>query len=223
MKKIVKIFVVLSFAAAAAISAQADSVTGSNARPTGTDTLDWGPLGPSFTNVGASFTVTSTGGVGAQGTLTGGNGEVRQQGNGWDGNFSSGDNLLWTQGFGPLSLDFGAGLSVVGAQIQSDFFGDFTAELCDNLGDCYSENGTSDPSGDGSAIYIGLIDSTGANISSVTLSLTSCPQACSDFAIDELSLETGGPTPTPEPNSLFLLGTGLLVSLAVLGRRKLAV
>jgi hypothetical protein len=222
MKKIAKIFVVLSFAAVAAISAQADSVTGSNTRPTGTDTLDWGQLGPSFTNVGSSFTVTSTGGVGAQGTLTG-NGEAREQNNGWNGNFSPTDNLLWTQGSGPLSLDFGVGLSEVGAQIQSDYFGAFTAELCDNLGDCSTEQGTSSSTGDGSAIYIGLVDSTGANITSVTFSLTSCPYACSDFAIDALSLETGGPTPTPEPNSLFLLGTGLLVSMAVLGRRKLAV
>jgi len=224
MKKIAKILVVLGLAAASAISAKADSVAGSNTRPTGTDTLDWGQLGPSFTNVPAPFTVSSSGGVVGQGTLTGGNGQAREQGNGWAGNFSSGDDLLWTQGFGPLSLDFGTGLSLVGAQIQADFFGAFTAKLCDNLGDCYTESGSSNSNGNDSAIYIGLNDSTGANITSITFSVPSCAQKCGDFAINELSLVTGDPTtPAPEPNSLFLLGTGLVVAIGVLRRRKLAV
>ena len=54
---------------------------------------------------------------------------------------------------------------------------------------------TSDVSGD--ATFIGVLDSTAANITKVTFSLTSCSGDCTDFAIDTVSLNVpGGATPT---------------------------
>src|SRR5690349_6813881 len=63
----------------------------------------------------------------------GGDGERRDQGNGWAGNFTNGDKLLWTNspGQGPLTLDIlhlpGKYPIGVGANIQTHFYGPFTA------------------------------------------------------------------------------------------------
>ena len=89
-------------------------------------------------------------------------------------------------------------MSGAGAFIQSDGPAQFTANIQafnggTSLG---SFPVTSDPSGD--ATFIGVLDSTAANITKVTFSVTSCTGDCTDFAIDTVSLKVpGGATPTP--------------------------
>jgi len=201
----------------AATFVHAGSITGTATR-SGNDSANWGQLGSCFTPIPTSFTATSTGGVGITGTLAS-PGQVRvQTACGWDGNFASGDNVLWTNGGGPLTLAFSQGVSGAGAQIETDTFGAFTAEICANgTLFCFSESGDSTSAGDNSAIFIGLLDTT-PGITSITFSITSCGDCnMGDFAINELSL-TDGVTTTPEPSSLLLFGTSLL-GLAPFRRR----
>jgi hypothetical protein len=196
----------------AATFAHAGTVTVTTIR-SGNDSANWGQLGVSGTTIPASFTATSTGGVGITGTLAG-DGAVAVQSYSWGGNFASGDNLIWTEGNGPLTLAFSQGVSGAGAQIQANFFGDFTAQICDNLGDCFSESGDSTSAGDNSAIFIGLLDTT-PGITSITFSVISCSFSCNDFAINQLSLTDGVTIGTPEPGVLLLLSISL-IGLAVL-------
>jgi hypothetical protein len=189
---------------------------------TGTDTVDWSQLGPAFTPIPNPFSAVSSGGVPITGTFATGTGEVLVQSSSWNGNFAPGDFLVWTMGNGPLTLDFGSSFSDAGAQIQADFFGAFTAVLSAFNGatllGSVIESGISNSNGDNSAIFIGVNDLTGPNITRVVFSIPSCSTNCTDFAINRLSLS--GPVSVPEPASLLLVGSGLLVAAAVIGRKS---
>jgi hypothetical protein len=189
----------------AATFAHAGSITGTATR-SGNDSANWGQLGACGTTIPASFSATSTAGVGITGTLAG-DGQVRVQSTcGWGGNFASGDSVLWTEGNGPLTLAFSKGVLGAGAQIDADLFGAFTAMICANGTEfCFSESGDITGAGDNSSIYIGLLDTT-PGITSITFSLVG---GSTDFAINQLSL-TNGVSMTPEPSSLLLFGTSLL-------------
>jgi PEP-CTERM motif len=189
----------------AATFAHAGTITGTTTR-SGNDSANWGQLGGCGTTIPASFSATSTDGIGITGTLAG-DGQVRFQTTClWGGNFASGDNVLWTDGNGPLTLAFSKGVSGAGAQIEADLFGAFTATICVNgTVFCFSESGDSTSGGDNSAIYIGFLDTTPV-ITSITFSIVG---GNTDFAINQLSL-TDGVSTTPEPSSLLLFGTSLL-------------
>ncbi|MBV8905002.1 MAG: hypothetical protein JOZ22_15335 [Acidobacteriia bacterium] len=188
----------------------------------GTDSYDWtNNYGAPFSPIPNGSTATSNGGA----TLTvslagGGNGERRDQGNGWAGNFNPGDELFWTSspGQGPLTFLFSNPLSGLGANIQSDYFGSFTAQLQafdinGNLIDSQIENGNSTSNGDGSAIFIGLTNDPG--IASATFSLTSSSNDVNDFAINQLDTVVA----TPEPG-FYVPVAGLMVALAFAKLRK---
>ena len=142
---------------------------------------------------------------------------MRVQETSWAGNFATGDFLNWNEGNGALTLNFNSLYTQIGAQIETDSNGPFTAQICDGYGSCFTENGDSVSDND-SAIYIGVESSS--PIDSVTFSITSGNNP-SDFAINEVTLDGSGTPVVPEPSSLLLLGTGLL-GLAVTARRRFA-
>ena len=179
-------------------------------RPSTTDIIDWGQYGSPYTTIPNGSSFTSTGGETGKVSYASGDGQLRQQNSGWYGNFANGDNVNWTAYNGPLTLMFNESFSQVGAQIQADLYGNFTAGIAaydgGTLLGSYMESGTSSSNADNSAIFIGVSDST-ADITSVTFSIT----GSGDFAINQVSLVGGSaPTPTPEPGSLALLAAGLL-------------
>jgi hypothetical protein len=224
VKRIVMAAALLTLCFGLASVAKADTVVGITTR-IGNDTADWGQFGGDGSSIGSPFSASTLGGIGITGTLATCCGRENLQGTDWAGNFTTGDNLLWTAGNGgggPLTLAFSQGVSSAGAQIQADFFGAFTAQVCDNFGDCFSEAGNSTSNGDGSAIFIGLQDLSGAGITSLTFSVTSCALSCTDFAINTLSVTSGQVQQTPEPASLLLLGSGLLGLAGTIRKRMKA-
>jgi hypothetical protein len=186
-----------------------------------TDSIGWSQEGGDGTILGTNFNAKSAGAAPASVTLTGANSIVSvvcpASQCSWAGaaggtNFAAGDSLIWTSdasngGNGPLTLTFSTKISGAGALIQSDGPSQFTAQI-------QAFNGTtslgtfpvtSDSSGN--AVYIGVLDKTAPNISSVVFSITNCTGDCLDFAIDTVSLSGNlaatatpvGPTPTPVP------------------------
>jgi hypothetical protein len=176
------------------------------------DTIVWSQLGADATPLTATSAFTSTQSLTGSVSLNGPNSLVAvvcpETLCSWNvagtTGFAAGDRLIWTadtgaSGNGPLTLNFTSkNVSGAGAFIQADGPAEFTANIeafngGTSLG---SFPVTSDVSGD--ATFIGVLDSTAANITSVEFSITSCTGDCSDFAIDTVSLKVPtGPTPTP--------------------------
>jgi hypothetical protein len=135
------------------------------------------------------------------------------QGTGWNGNFPASDRLLWTMdSAGPMALSFATPLASAGAGIQAEFFGAFQATLTafngtSNLGSV-SVTADSNSNADGSAPFLGIIDNTGRNITSIQYSVIS-ETGVNTFAIDTLRLGSQV-SPVPEPSSLLLLTSGLI-------------
>jgi hypothetical protein len=129
--------------------------------------------------------------------------------------FSANDRLIWTadtgnSGNGPVTVNFTSkSVAGAGAFIQADGPAQFTASIQpfnggSSLGGPFTV--MSDVGGD--ATFIGVLDNTGANITKVIFSITSCEGDCSDFAIDTVSLNVpAGGTPTATPTATPTGGT----------------
>jgi hypothetical protein len=186
-------------------------------RPTnGTDSVNWSQLGSPSTSIPNPFSFITANGVSGNGTYATGNGDygnhgsVYLQGANWAGNFTHGDYVNWTENEGAITLNFARGYTQIGAQIEEDSWGAFTAQICDVNG-CFTEDGVSNGKDDGSAIYIGIFSDS--PIDWVTFSLKSASYRRDDFAIDEVTLNT------PEPGTLLLMASGLATMAAFLRRR----
>jgi hypothetical protein len=207
----------------------------------GTDFIDWGKLGPEFTNVADPFAITSANGlnVTVSKPLTPPISIFQRRDEnatmgGWSGNFLLGDKLLWNSPLigtgGPVTLDFGTtAVNGGGAQIQTEFFGTFVAkiEAFDALGNSlgsFTETGNSQGGvgvpEDGSAIFIG-VRSDAFDIHKITLSLVSAPPLNpeQDFAINQFDINPAQtPTPVPEAGTLALFALGVLGLAGFRGR-----
>jgi hypothetical protein len=202
----------------ATASARADSVAvvTSLGGLSANDTIVWSQLGADTADLTATPSFTSTHGLTGSVTLADAHSVVAvvcpETMCSWNPigttGFSTGDSLIWTKdtgvgGNGPLTVNFTSkNVSGAGAFIQADGPTQFTANIeafsgATSLG---SFPVTSDPSGD--ATFIGVLDSTAANITKVIFSITSCVGDCTDFAIDTVSLNVpAGPSPTPTATS----------------------
>lgn len=154
----------------------------------------------------------------------------------WCGNFDYGESLLWTGnsnfgigGLGPFAMVFLNPVASFGFAIQADLIFDvnqvpvpFVAgvEVFDsslNPLTFATFNGVGSMAEDGSALFVGMLDTTAVNIGAILIGTDSgslYPTFANDFAIDDPSF-TG-----PEPSSIILLGSSL-VFIAWGARRKL--
>ena len=172
----------------------------------GNDSVEWSQLGADATDLPASFGFTSSNGLSGTVSLSGAHSLVSvvcpagpacswNLGVGGVG-FNADDTLLWTAdagngGNGPLTLNFSSvSVAGVGALVQADGPSKFTAQIQafnggTSLGGPFSVS--SDAMGD--AVFVGVLDSSGANISRVVFSISACQGNCGDFAIDAVSLK----------------------------------
>lgn len=122
------------------------------------------------------------------------------------GGFTAGDALLWTSdagngGSGPVTLNFATAVAAAGALIQSDLPGQFTGQIQVYNGATLlaAYTVTSDPSGD--PVYLGALDQSGPNITSVTFSLTACATLCTDFGLDTVNVNASIAPSLSSPSS----------------------
>jgi hypothetical protein len=189
------------------------------------DTVSWSRLGGNATVLGQSFNTSSASGTSVGVSLNGPNSLLAvvcpASTCSWAGaGISAGDTLLWTSngnngGNGPITLSFNRGLAGVGALIQADGSAQFTASIQAFNGSTSLGTFTETSNSTGTAVYLGVIDRSGSNITSVTFSLTSALGVTSDFAIDTLNLGSSFVSPPPATPTLTITPTPVRTSTPV--------
>jgi hypothetical protein len=211
---------VLSIAFAAVREAHAGTVlVTSPAALAPDDAIDWGQLGPDSTSLSDTAMVSSAKALLATVSTADASGLVRvDEGLSWTGNFALGDHLISNNTFSyfPLTISFASPIGGAGAQIQLDSNGPFTATIqafsgATSLG-IFTEDGVSTTAKDGSAIFIGVLDSK-AEITSIVFGIDNPPASFGDFAINSLLINTSGAV--PEPASLALVTIALPIVLGI--------
>jgi hypothetical protein len=187
----------------------------------GTDSVNWGTIGPQWTAVPNPFTILSTSGrsITVSKTVPDNFVTLVEKGPGypsgeWIGNFAPGDAVLWTHDAGtnsgrrnPMNLNFGAtAVAAGGAQIDLDIATGasvkFVAEVdaydaSGNLLASFTEKGVATTAADNSAIVIG-ISSSSANIYQIALSIKDNSNGeKGDFAINKFDFRTSALAATP--------------------------
>jgi hypothetical protein len=206
--------------------AQADTIEtfASRASFGGNDFINWGQLGAGdIVPLGTPVDVTSSNGLGA--TVTAGGQSMDLCRSSCLANFAVGDNVLYSGGGpSPVTIAFSSPVVGVGSQIEQNFETAYTGIITaygssNNVLGSLSLGGAPNLStlGDNSAIFIGLLDLSGANIDYVTFADSGDPSA--GFLMNGVSLQT---SPVPEPSSLLLLGAGAIL-LWILRRRQLVI
>ena len=197
-------FMLLGLLLSGAQSFAAPVVVTSRAGLAGNDFVDWGGFGPEFTTVPNPSNISSnTATITATVSMPSEDFQRVDQSTGWAGNFASGDHLLWTvvPNNGPIVITFDNPVKGAGAQIQTDFFGPFTATIhvydaSNTLIGSFNSAGNSTGDADNSAIFLGVMD-TSPTIKRIEYSVISSAPPFNDFAINQLDLiDPSQPIPT---------------------------
>jgi hypothetical protein len=165
------------------------------------DYVKWGQLGASATVLGSSVAAKSAGGVAVNVGFTGPNSLAAavcaaSPACSWSGTgFAAGDRIIWASdaaagGNGPVTLSFGTNVSGAGALVQADEPGQFTARIQAFNGATLLGSFTVTSNTNGDAVYIGILDQTGPNITSVTFSLTACGFGDANCVLSDFALDT---------------------------------
>lgn len=189
------------------------------------DTIDWcANFGCQSQQLGTPQNWTSNGGAtGMVGLVSSQNMQNLKQGTSWNGNFPAGMGLIYngvlTLGNNPggILLALNSPAYGVGAYIQDDFFGSFTATITlydasFNFLGTFSAPGVSDANV-GSALFIGAYDA------SPDVSYALFDTNDDVFAIGSAKLMTQQYSPVPEPGTLALLLPSALGLAGVVRRR----
>ncbi|HLJ17143.1 MAG TPA: hypothetical protein VKV15_21800 [Bryobacteraceae bacterium] len=179
------------------------------------DTVAWTSLGADATSVPNTFSGSSTGGRQVQGAFASSTGLVSivcgtipsATACSWgpaSGGFQTGDTLVWAlnptanAGSGALTITVPQG-SGVGAVIQADSPGQFTAKLELFNGSTSLGSTTQTSNANGDAFFLGALDTTAAHVTKAVFSLTAVSAGGdpADFAIDKLSMNVTTVTLTP--------------------------
>jgi hypothetical protein len=221
--------VVATFAGMISLSrAQITPVASPSPLPT-TDSIGWGQLGSNSTQVSSPANVTSTLGLSAV-VSDGKDFFTEVAGQGWSGNdtFPGGDNVLYNDDSGDVSISFATPVTGAGAYIQTNAVDPFTAEISaydssDTLlgTESFVSVGINN---DGPPVFAGL-DSASNNISKIVFGITAGgtvnDNSIDDFAIDTLDLNAPQTSSVPDAGS-----TPMLLGIASLGlgfiRRKVS-
>ena len=172
----------------------------------GDDLLDWSGLGPNGTAKTNPFGHSSDNGLAVQVSKPAAQTDdfriYYQTTGSWQGNFTSGDAVLYTgspPNLGPIAIEFAAPVQGAGVQIQRDSYNDFTAivQAYDSagapLGSSFTLAGSVPANtGDGSAIFLGVLSGS-EDIARIEFSL----QEVAGFGINQVQiLDPSGPPAT---------------------------
>ncbi len=201
-------------------------------------TVSIGSLGSSGTIVGSGSSAATSSGTSV--TFTSSTSLYSmEQGVNWSGNFSAGDDLLYSWGNTSITINPSELVQGAGLQIQSGTLGTYYAQLSaiDSSGNTLGSvtgSGTSTTAGDGSALYLGLL-SNAYDIDKLVVQLLSPTPKLGKFSIGNIGLVEGAysvaassssgggvnspASPAPESTSAGFLGG---VSMVILGMWKRA-
>jgi len=184
----------------------------------GTDYIDWGVLGPTFTVISNPFSINSQGGVPVTVSMLSTNDFQRRDcPTGFNANFGNGDKLLWTNTYAnfenPTTLmTFGGnGIMAGGAQILADTIGGFVAKIeaydeADNSLGSFTRAGVTIPANaNNSAIFMG-VETDDEPIFKVAFTILQAGTNISSFAINQFDFIPPPPPPTviPEPSTVVI-------------------
>ena len=196
------------------------SVGSTNPNDFNQDTINWCQFGcVQGVYLTPQAWVSGLGLTGLVGNTNAQNWQNLQQGNGWDGDFPANMGLVYngvsTIGTGPTTIGIYLDQPVIGigAWIQPDFYGAFTASITlldSNLVPMFTFNAAGNSTAiPGTGLFIGAYDGT-ADIWGVIFDTTA-----HDLAIGTTRIGA----PIPEPGTLLLVGPSLLGLAGVLRRR----